>query len=113
MSEQQRPGQAPPHVFDLSTAPADQADTADGAIAQYVVHPALRGRLEAWLRAEGFETQRMPDSGVGDVATFVVVPGEDRARGMWGPPDHRTPPAGPDNTVHGPVWEPVRPPTGH
>lgn len=49
-------------------------------VVQYVVTPALRPHLDAYLTALGFEVQPYPFQSEDDLPTFVVVPGESRMR---------------------------------
>lgn len=53
-------------------------------IANYLIHPALRPQLDAWLQAQGFKVDRLPPdlSGRDTWPTYMVTPTGARLRSV-------------------------------
>ena len=51
-------------------------------VVQYVIHPALRGHLDAYFAALGFEVSPLPGQSPDDLPTFLVSPTAARLRAV-------------------------------
>jgi len=53
-------------------------------VVQYLIHPALRPRLDAWLTAQGLRVDRLPPEieGKDSLPTFLVAVGDDLMRSI-------------------------------
>lgn len=60
----------------LPKPPGRDEDQDDDQVSQYLVHPALRPRLDAWLRSQGFRVDRLPPDveGESSLPTYLVAP---------------------------------------
>lgn len=54
----------------------------DDEVSQYLVHPALRDRLDAWLISQGFRVDRVPPEFEGEdsLPTYLISPGDELMR---------------------------------
>lgn len=69
----------PPSRHDRSWLPKPPGrDEGQDQVSQYLVHPALRPRLDAWLESQGFRVDRLPADveGEGQLPTYLVAPAE-------------------------------------
>lgn len=50
--------------------------TSEEEVVQYLIHPALRPRLDAWLITQGLRIDRLPPDVEGEdsLPTFLVAP---------------------------------------
>jgi hypothetical protein len=47
-----------------------------GGVVQYLIHPALRPRLDEWLTSQGFQVGRLPTDVEGEdsLPTYLISP---------------------------------------
>lgn len=73
----------------MTTSP-DDVPGRSGEMVQYLIHPVIRPRIDAWLESQGLSVGRIPSS-PDDLPTYAIVPGEElraaveNPRTIWKP----------------------------